>query len=80
MTSTMLPTGANLIVSFSDTQIFYISGSFDKSSVDGRPKKSEKPSGKQMQASKLREGASKGAGLPMISEKSGTPSEVSGNE
>ena len=25
-------------------------------------------------------GASKGAGLPMISEKSGTPSEVSGNE
>ena len=51
------------------------SGSFDKS--DGsRQKKSEKPSAKQMPTPKLRE-ASKG--LPMISEKSGTPSEVSGN-
>ena len=49
------------------------SGSFDKSSADGRPKKSDKSSGKQMQSSKLRD-------LPMISEKSGTPSEVSGND
>ena len=53
--------------------IILISGSFDKSSADGRPKKSDKSSGKQMQPSKLRD-------LPMISEKSGTPSEVSGND
>ena len=53
--------------------IILTSGSFDKSSADGRPKKSDKSSGKQMQSSKLRD-------LPMISEKSGTPSEVSGND
>ena len=54
------------------------SGSFDKSSAEGRPKKTEKPApGKPIQTAKLRE-ASKG--LPMISEKSGTPSEVSANE
>ena len=36
-------------------------------------KKSDNSSGKQMQSPKLRD-------LPMISEKSGTPSEVSGND
>ena len=53
--------------------IILTSGSFDKSSADGRPKKSDKSSGKQKQPSTLRD-------LPMISEKSGTPSEVSGND
>jgi hypothetical protein len=51
--------------------IILTSGSFDKSSADGRPKKSDKSS--VPKSSKLRD-------LPMISEKSGTPSEVSGND
>ena len=48
-------------------------GSFDKSSADGRPKKGEKPMEKRGKP-KLTDAAK---GLPMISEKSGTPSEVS---
>ena len=50
------------------------SGSFDKSSMDGKSRKMEKLPGKRGAQQKMSE---PGKGLPMISEKSGTPSEVS---